>query len=191
MADATELPDLLHGDNTRGWGDQGYRGQREVIREAAPNALDFINRRYRHHGVVTEAEKARNRTKSKVRAKVEHCFGVIKRVCGFTKMGYRGLDKNAHRLFVTCAPANLFLARGRFLQTRRAESVRNTSCCPRKGRPWGNSRGNQCAYRQSRDRGSVSVTGNRLTRGSLILIADRSDLSVCRRPAYSVLGVML
>ena len=113
VADATVLPDLLHGDETRVWGDQAYRGQREVIRDAAPNALDFTNRRYRHRGVVNEAEKARNRSKSKVRAKVEHCFGVIKRVFGFAKVRYRGLDKNAHRLFVTCALANLFLVRDR------------------------------------------------------------------------------
>jgi IS5 family transposase len=52
-----------------------------------------------------------------VRAKVEHCFGVIKRVFGFSKVRYRGLDKNAHRLFVTCALANLFLVRGRLLRT--------------------------------------------------------------------------
>ena len=41
VADATVLPDLLHGDETRVWDDQAYRGQREVIREHAPNARDF------------------------------------------------------------------------------------------------------------------------------------------------------
>ena len=65
--------------------------------------------------MVDEAEKARNRTKSKVRAKVEHSIGVIKRVFGFVKVRYRGLDKNAHRLFVTCALANLFIVRHRLL----------------------------------------------------------------------------
>ncbi len=87
-----------------------------MISEHAPKALDFTNRRYRHRGVVDEAEKARNRTKSKVRAKVEHCFGVIKRVFGFAKVRYRGLDKNANRLFVICALANLFVARHRLLR---------------------------------------------------------------------------
>ena len=77
VADATVLPDLLHGDETRVWGEQAYRGQRAGIREHALNAKDFTNRRYRHRGVVNEAVKARNRTKSTVRAKVEHCFGVI------------------------------------------------------------------------------------------------------------------
>ena len=61
-------------------------------------------------------EKARNRTKPKVRAKVEHCFGGIERVFGFTKARYQGLDKHAHRLFVTCALANLFLVCDRLLR---------------------------------------------------------------------------
>jgi len=114
--DATVLPDLLHGAETRVWGDQAYRGQTDVIREHAPKARDFTNRRYRHRGVIDEAVKAKNRTKSKVRAKVEHSIGVIKRVFGFAKLRHRGLDKNAHRLFVTCALANLFIARRRLLR---------------------------------------------------------------------------
>lgn len=120
VADATILPDLLHGDETRVWGDQAYRGQREAIRAHAPCARDFTNRRYRHCGVVDEVARARNCTKSKVRAKVEHSIGVIKRVFGFTKVRYRGLDKNAHRLFVTCALANLFLVRDRLLRLQGA-----------------------------------------------------------------------
>jgi transposase, IS5 family len=54
------------------WGDQAYRGQREAIVEHAPRARDFTNRRSRQNGVVDERERAKNRTKSKVRAKVEH-----------------------------------------------------------------------------------------------------------------------
>ena len=121
VADSTILPDLLHGEETRVWGDQAYRGQQDVIRDCAPKAKDFTNRRYRHCGVVDELEKARNRTKSKVRAKVEHVFGVIKRVFGFAKVCYRGLEKNAHRLFITCALANLFMVRHRLLRTQAAQ----------------------------------------------------------------------
>jgi transposase, IS5 family len=69
VADSTVLPDLLHGNETRVWGDQAYRGQRAVIREHAPTARDFTNRRYHHRGVVDGVERAKNRTKSKVRAK--------------------------------------------------------------------------------------------------------------------------
>jgi len=53
---------------------------------------------------------------AKVRAKVEHPIGVIKRVFGFAKVRYRGLRKNAHRLRVACALANLFIARRHLLR---------------------------------------------------------------------------
>ena len=63
-----------------------------------------------------EVERAKNRTKSKVRARVEHAIGVIKRVFGFAKVRYRGLKKNTHRLLVTCALANLFMMRRHLLR---------------------------------------------------------------------------
>src|SRR5215468_7489162 len=115
VADSTVLPDLLHGNETRVWGDQAYRGQRAVILQHAPKARDVTNRRYRHRGVVDEVERAKNRTKSKVRARVEHPIGIIKRVFWFAKVRYRGLKKNTHRLLVTCALANLFIVRRHLL----------------------------------------------------------------------------
>jgi IS5 family transposase len=57
VADSAVLPALLRGRETRVWGDQAYRGQRSVIRQNAPRASDFINRRYRHRGVVDETER--------------------------------------------------------------------------------------------------------------------------------------
>lgn len=114
--DSVCLPDLLHGAETRVWGDSAYQGQGEVLREYAPEAKDFTNKRYRRNGVVDEVERAKNKTKSSVRAKVEHPFLVIKRIFGFDKTRYRGLDKNAHRLFVTCALTNLYLVRRQLLR---------------------------------------------------------------------------
>jgi len=116
VADSKVLPELLHGRETRLWGDQAYRGQRTVIRRCAPRARDFTNRRYRHRGVVDPVERTKNRTKSKVRAKVEHPIGVIKRVFGFAKVRYRGLRKNLHRLLVTAALTNLYMTRRHLLR---------------------------------------------------------------------------
>ena len=65
--------------------------------------------------MVDEVERGKNRTKSAVRAKVEHPIGVIKRVFGFGKVRYRGLAKNTHRLWVTCALVSLFMVRRRLL----------------------------------------------------------------------------
>src|ERR1700737_763736 len=119
-ADCTMLPHLLHGAETRVWGDQAYRGQGEVLREHAPHALDFTNQRYRYKHHIDEVEREKNRTKSSVRSKVEHVFAVMKLKFGFVKVRYRGLDKNANRLFVTCALVNLFLVRKRLLTTTAA-----------------------------------------------------------------------
>jgi transposase, IS5 family len=115
VADALALPHLLHGKETRVWGDQAYRGQKEAMRAAAPRAKDFTNQRYRWGDRIDERIKAKNRTKSRVRAKVEHTIGVIKRVFGFQKVRYRGLAKNLHRLEVTAALANLYIVRRRLL----------------------------------------------------------------------------
>ena len=118
--DATALSDLLHGEETRVWGDSAYQGQTDVLRQHAPEARDLTNRRTRYKGVVNEAERARNRIKSQIRSRVERVFGVIKGVFGFVKVRYRGLEKNAHRLFVTCALANIYLVRRRLLRPLRA-----------------------------------------------------------------------
>jgi IS5 family transposase len=111
IADATVLPELLHGEETKVWGDQAYRGQSEVIQQCAPLAQDCTQRRYRYKNQVDEVERAKNRTKSRVRSKVEHVFGVMKLKFGFAKVRYRGLLKNANRLFATCALVNLFMVR--------------------------------------------------------------------------------
>jgi IS5 family transposase len=116
VSDVAILPDLLHGAETRVWGDGAYQGQTEVIREGAPRAQDYTQRRWRYKGqIVDEVAWAKNRTKSKVRAKVEHVFQVMKLKFGFVKVRYRGLKKNAHRLFVTCALVNLFVSRNKLL----------------------------------------------------------------------------
>ena len=48
------------------------------MRKAAPRARDFTNQRYRWGNRVDERIKAIDRSKSHVRAKVEHTIGVIK-----------------------------------------------------------------------------------------------------------------
>jgi len=117
VADATVLPELLHGEETRVWGDQAYRGQTDVIQQCAPRAQDCTHRRYRYKDHIDEVERAKNRSKSTVRSKVEHVFGVMKLKFGFVKVRYRGLAKNANRLFATCALVNLFMVRKKLLHT--------------------------------------------------------------------------
>jgi transposase, IS5 family len=116
VADAKVLPELLHGEETRVWGDQGYLGQTGVIHQCAPQARDCTHRRYRYKTWIDEVQRAKNRTKSKVRSKVEHVFQILKLKFGFVKVRYRGLKKNGNRLFAACALVNLFTARKKLLR---------------------------------------------------------------------------
>lgn len=118
--DSQALPWLLHGDERRVWGDSAYTGQTAALRACAPHAQDFTHRKGRRSQPLSAAERATNRRKSRVRARVEHPIGVIKRVFGFTKVCYRGLAKNTHRLVVACALANLFMARRQILRLQGA-----------------------------------------------------------------------
>ena len=97
--DSQALPELLHGKETRVWGDSPYSGQREVIQQHAPKAKSFIQAKAYRHRPLSETKRDRNRTKSKVRAKVR----------------YRGLAKNTHWLQISCGLANLYLARRQLL----------------------------------------------------------------------------
>ena len=107
--DSHEVANLLHGDETRLYGDSAYRGekQRERLNELAPNARDFTNKRAYKNRPLSEADKAANRRKSSVRSKVEHPFLTLKRLWGFAKVRYRGLAKNANRAFAMLALFNL------------------------------------------------------------------------------------
>ena len=113
--DSQVLPKLLHGKETRVWGDSAYSGQRDVIRHHAPKAKSFIQAKAHRHRPLSEEERTRNRTKSKIRAKVEHAFLVIKRIFGWDKVRYRGLAKNTHWLHISCGLANLYVARRRLV----------------------------------------------------------------------------
>jgi transposase, IS5 family len=93
VADVHMLPDLLHGEERKVRGDGGYQGQ-------ADDSVD-------------ELQRAKNRSKSRVRARVEHPFGIVKRIFGFEKTRYRGLAKNHNRLCACFALANLYLHRKR------------------------------------------------------------------------------
>ena len=113
VADVHMLPDLLHGEERKVWGDGGYQGQADAIRAAAPEAQDMTCRRTRYNDSVDQLQRAKNRSKSRVRAKVEHPFRILKRIFGFEKTRYRGLAKNHNRLCACFALANLYLHRKR------------------------------------------------------------------------------
>ena len=115
VADKHMLPDLLHGAERKVWGDGAYQGQGEAIRKAAPQAQDMTSRRTRYGKIVDELQRRKNRTKAKIRAKVEHPFRILKRVFGLVKVRFRGLKKNHDHLCAAFALVNLYLHRKRLV----------------------------------------------------------------------------
>ena len=111
----------MHGEETAAFGDAGYQGidKREAAR--GPNWHVAMRAGLRRkldpsrpwQAMLEQAEQI----KASIRAKVEHVIGVIKRIFGFTKVRYRGLAKNLHRLEVTAALANVYMVRRRLLRT--------------------------------------------------------------------------
>ena len=107
--DITQADKLLHGEERRVWGDAGYQGidKREEHEERAVKW--FIAMRpgkcaqMAKSNPLAQAEKI----KASVRAKVEHAFFYIKRVFHYSKVRYRGLEKNTNRLCVLAGLANL------------------------------------------------------------------------------------
>ena len=118
VADAKVLPELLHGEETRVWGDQGYVGQTDAIHEAAPRARDCTHRRYRYKDRIDEVGSRPEEPDQVERAlqSWKHVFQILKLKFGFVKVRYRGLQKNANRLFASCALVNLFLVRKKLLR---------------------------------------------------------------------------
>jgi IS5 family transposase len=115
VSDVHMLPDLLHGAEKKVWGDAGYQGQTEAIHAAAPEAQDMTSRRTKRKDSVDEVERRKNRTKARVRSKVEWPFRILKRVFGYTRVRYRGLKKNHEWLLAAFALVNLYQHRKRLV----------------------------------------------------------------------------
>lgn len=112
--DLTEMPKLLHGQERAVFGDQMYWNKAHR-QSALERGIRYCVNRRRTHIPLSEYDRYLNRTRSRTRARGEHAFRVVKQLWGFTKVRYRGIAKNAARLFTAFALANLYLLRRRLL----------------------------------------------------------------------------
>lgn len=117
-ADITQMPHLLHGQESEVFGDQAYWSELHRQGAKTKGVRYRINRRRTGHEPLTAHQKLINRARSKARARCEHAFQVVKHLWGFTKVRYRGLAKNTARLFTAFALANLYLLRRRLLPSQ-------------------------------------------------------------------------
>ena len=107
--DVTQAHRLLHGGESRVWGDSGYQGvgrrQENCGRQVKWEVAMRPSKRRRLAQGSDEALKEKR--KASVRAKVEHPFLYVKRHFGYAKVRYRGLAKNTQRLNILLGLTNL------------------------------------------------------------------------------------
>jgi transposase, IS5 family len=115
VADSTQLPDLLHGQEREVFGDQAYwkEDDREFLE--AWGMRYRINRRPTSKRPLSARWRMINRARSRTRARGEHAFRIVKQLWGFAKVRYRGLAKNLARAQTMFALANLYQVRRQLL----------------------------------------------------------------------------
>jgi len=130
-ADVAHTHRVLHGQEKRVHADAGYTGveKREEVRQA--QAEGAIRDDITWHvaakrgkvkalpeGALKELTVMLERKKAQICARVEHPYHVIKNLFHYKKVSYRGLAKNAARLFVQFALVNLVLAKRALLDEK-------------------------------------------------------------------------
>jgi IS5 family transposase len=117
LGDAKALDQLIHGEEQIVLGDRGYSSKIRRLdvtpEEGQPlYAMPFTRKPKQ---ALPHDQRQANRLLASLRAKVEHPFRVLKRQFGYTKVRYRGLEKNTAQLHTLFACVNLWLARERLL----------------------------------------------------------------------------
>jgi transposase, IS5 family len=114
--DITQTGNLLHGEEKDAFGDSGYRGveKREELKESKTQwhiAMMNSKRKKLGDSPLCQVLEKLEKLKASIRSKVEHPFRIIKRQFGFTKVRYKGMDKNDNHLQTMFALANLYMNR--------------------------------------------------------------------------------
>lgn len=114
-ADITELPNLLREDDQVVFADAGYTSDRYKRGARAMGMSWKVNDKRKPKKNMSATQKKRNRQNSSVRARVEHCFRVIKCQFGYKKTRYKGLEKNRIQILSLLSLTNLYLQRGHLM----------------------------------------------------------------------------
>lgn len=116
--DICETSKLLRKDDHIVYGDSGYIGiekRPEITEDPLLSAIEFrINKRpgkLRQTNIpdAINWEKQIEKRKSSIRSKVEHPYHIVKRIFGYAKVVYRGIEKNMNRFFALFASSNILM----------------------------------------------------------------------------------
>ncbi len=122
QADIKQMDDLLHGEEREVFGDKAYWSEEERKKHTERGVRYRVLRRGHATAPLNDYWREINRKRSKVRARVEHPFHVVKRLWGFKKVRHRGLAKNTARTYALFALSNLYMLRHK-LRDPRVECV--------------------------------------------------------------------
>jgi len=117
VADIDEMPHLLREEDEVVFGDAGYnsdsykRGARDLGITWKVNDKRRPSHTKKKKMNLSNKQKKNNRKNSRVRARVEHCFRVIKCQFGYRKARYKGLEKNRVQVMTLLGLVNLYMQR--------------------------------------------------------------------------------
>ena len=126
VADIAQTHWLLHGQEKEAYADAGYLGveKREEISTRHPDiewhvAAKRGKVKAMAEGLIKDLTERLEKLKTKVRARVEHPFHIIKNLFKHRKTRYRGLVKNTAQLHTLFALANLVISKRALLASPR------------------------------------------------------------------------
>lgn len=120
--DSQRMDELLHGEEREIYGDKAYdnAAKREAFRAAGGRWR--VAKKATRGTPLTSQQERWNKSRNRVRSKVEHVFGVVKNLWGYRMVRYRGIYKNHCQLCTLMALANLYLARRTLLKLQQASA---------------------------------------------------------------------
>lgn len=115
VADIDELPKVLRDTDQVVFADAGYTSD-TYKRGARHLGITWkVNDKRKPKTDMSCSQKKQNRKNSGVRARVEHCFRIIKCQFGYKKVRYKGLEKNKVQIFALLGLTNLYMHRKRLM----------------------------------------------------------------------------
>lgn len=116
-SDMSQFGNLLHGDEARNSADRGYDYPQIHAQLEEKLIEDWVARKAKPGRPLDAWTRNLNRAIAGLRAIGEHPFRILKRQFGYTKVRYRGLEKNTAQLVTLFALGNLYQARRALLAT--------------------------------------------------------------------------
>lgn len=119
--DSQHFEDVMVGDETKIWADSAYRSEEREKTLQEEKIESYILEKAQRNKPLTPEQKASNKDKSKVRARVEHPHAQLKEHQKFRRTRYYGLAANRCDTFLHAIAYNL--RRGVFLLKQQVQKV--------------------------------------------------------------------